>query len=499
MAPRPQLPQASLADRVAKLLADGQAALTVNQLALAQQSFEKAYRLKSDPSLLYWLGKVAEAQGQPIVAADFFRRYLDSGSTSTDEPTSEALRKQVSQLPPPVSEVTVAGLGGALLSVDGRLTGVLPLPRPLLLAPGPHRYRLEFRGTASESDPLSIPAGRTAELHLTAGSSGSLIAVLTLSSVGILSISASGLGDDKQRLVEESIVAAAKNEHTLILPADQLRALLATEPPGCLGDTPCLDRLAQAAEVRLLLRFSCKTPAKGPAPGSIELSAELVDLPSGLVAAQLEEVAVAENLGPALLSLTHRLFQAASSRPRGTLSIESSPAAATVIVDGLVMGKTPLERVTLAGSHTVSVDQSGFEPYQLQVTVAAGATAQLSAALVKKADTATPAPPPAPPSTIAAGESKGSRLARWLLGGLGVGAGLGLVGLGGSALSQNGRCGDNPPPASGQPCELLYNTAPIGGALLAAGIGLTAGGTLLMLFPGRQTKKAPPTPVIWRR
>ena len=79
MAPRSPLPQASLADRVAKLMADGQAALTATQLALAQQSFEKAYRLKSDPSLLYWLGKVAEAQGQPVVAADFFRRYLDIG------------------------------------------------------------------------------------------------------------------------------------------------------------------------------------------------------------------------------------------------------------------------------------------------------------------------------------------------------------------------------------------------------------------------------------
>lgn len=488
--PRAPVNHSTLADRVAKLVADGVATLAANDLAHAQQLFEQAFRLRPAPELLYQLGRVAQAQGQTVVAADFYRRYLESGTPSTDEPTNEALRKRISELPTSVSEVTIAGSGGALLSVDGRLTGVLPLSRPLLLGAGPHRYRLEMRGVSSESDPLTIPDGRPAELHLTAGTSASLIAVLTLNSLALLAVEFGSLSDDQKKQVEESIATAARNEHTLILAPDKHRELLASESPRCLSDVPCLDRLTRKAEVRLLLRFAYRpAAAQPPAPlGALVVEAELIDLVSGLRAAHLQENASVDGVGNATLGLTRRLFQAALTRPRGTLHIESNPPAATVSLEGRVLGQTPLERVTLSGSHKITIEKAGFEPYESTLSVAAGATAQISAELLPTA-----LPPPIAMRTIP-GESKGSRITRWVLGGLGLGVGLTLTGLGASALAQNGACGDRPAPNQDAPCELLYNTGTVGGALLGTGIGLSVGGALLMFIPGRSPRQVPASP-----
>ena len=481
--PVPQPAKSPLADKFAKLLADGTAALLANDPGRAQPLLEQAFRIKPTPDLLYQLGKVAEAQGQSLVAADLYRRYLDSGATTSDEKIADSLRKQVLAVPPSVSEVTVAGSGGAFLLVDGRLVGVLPLNRPLLLSPGPHRYRLESRGITSESDPLTIPEGRTAELHLTAGSSGSLIAVLTINSLAILSITSTGLADHRKKQAEEAIAVAALNEHTVVLPPEKIAELVAGEPPSCLQNQPCLDRIFKKSDTRYQLTFSLRPHG---ASNAISVTADLLDLASGLIAAHQEENIAADVLGSATLSLTRRLFQTALSRPRGTLQIESNPSSATVSVDGRVLGATPLSRVTLSGSHVVTIDQPDHEPYQTTISVSPGATVQLTAELIRRA---LPLPPPPPLLTTIPGESSRSRNLRWIFGGVGIVTGLTLTGLGVSALSQNGTCGDNPAPASGTVCELLYNTTAIGGGLVGAGIGLTVGGALIMFWPSRKPRQ----------
>ena len=48
-------------------------------LSKALSLFEQAFRLKPTPELLFHLGKVAESQGQAIVAADLYHRYLEAG------------------------------------------------------------------------------------------------------------------------------------------------------------------------------------------------------------------------------------------------------------------------------------------------------------------------------------------------------------------------------------------------------------------------------------
>lgn len=483
--PTPQLgqPRGPLIDKPAKLIADGQAALSAQDYPKAQSLLEQAFRLKPTPDLLLLLGKVADAQGQAIVAADLYHRFLEAGSAGSDDDSVESLRKKVNAVPSSVSEVTVSGLGGSFLLVDGRLLGVLPLSRPLLLSPGPHRYRLEAKGTAWESDPLTVPDGRNAELHLTAGGAGSLIAVMTINSLAILSLDASVLSADQKKLVEDSISTVAHSEHTVLLPPEKVAPLVANEPSTCLTSTPCLDRLAKQADVRFELSYSVK--AQG-SPLQLTIRAELIDIASGLCAATLEDTTAADALAATTSALTRKLFQKAISHPRGSLHIESTPPQAKVTVDGRVLGHTPLERVTLSGPHQVTLELIDHEPYHANLSVAQGAIAQLSAQLQPKEK---PLPPPPPPLVTLPGESLRSRNLRWIVGGVGLVSGITLAGLGASALAQHGACGDRPAPQNGAPCELLYDTRAIGGGLLGAGAGLVVGGSLLMFWPGRKPRQ----------
>ena len=319
-------PTGPFAERTAKLIAEGRAALEAKDFPKAQRSFEQAYWFRSTPDLLYLLGQVADAQGQNVTALDFFRRYLESGSQSTDEATTEALRKRIQEVPATSSEVTISGHGGGLLSVDGRLLGVLPLHRALLLTPGPHRFKIEWKGAHFESDPLLIPESRTAELHLTPGTAGSLIAVLTLNSFAVLKLSSTDLPPEQHKTVEESITTAARNEHTVFLPDAKLRELLQAEPQGCLDDTPCLDRIASKAEIRYVVRVALSGQQSAP---TVAAAAELVDVASGLAAGRIEENLPRDSLGPQTVALIRRLFQTALGRPRGMLHIESTISRVT--------------------------------------------------------------------------------------------------------------------------------------------------------------------------
>ena len=91
-----------------------------------------------------------------------------------------------------------------------------------------------------------------------------------------------------------------------------------------------------------------------------------------------------------------------------------------------------------------------------------------------------PPPPPPPPADPSA------RRPRWRLvtGGVAIGAGLLLTSFGASALAAQGKCVDIPS-APAQPCNQIYATTPIGGALLGTGAAAIVGGVVLLAWPGQ--------------
>jgi hypothetical protein len=70
-----------------------------------------------------------------------------------------------------------------------------------------------------------------------------------------------------------------------------------------------------------------------------------------------------------------------SSGP-GSIEVVSRPAGAQVIVDGRIVGRTPLSIPNIAaGTHTIRLELAGFNRWATSVEVAAGARAQVRASL----------------------------------------------------------------------------------------------------------------------
>ena len=68
----------------------------------------------------------------------------------------------------------------------------------------------------------------------------------------------------------------------------------------------------------------------------------------------------------------------------GTLSIASTPAGASVYLDSVMMGKTPVNLGNLNfGNHLVEIKSSGYQTYSVQITVRDGSPVTLSPVLQK--------------------------------------------------------------------------------------------------------------------
>jgi PEGA domain len=68
----------------------------------------------------------------------------------------------------------------------------------------------------------------------------------------------------------------------------------------------------------------------------------------------------------------------------GTVSLRSTPAATEVSVDGAFVGETPADLKLTPGKHTVSVVAAGYKTWSRDLTVLAGSTTNLNAALERQ-------------------------------------------------------------------------------------------------------------------
>lgn len=76
-----------------------------------------------------------------------------------------------------------------------------------------------------------------------------------------------------------------------------------------------------------------------------------------------------------------RVLSLVAARLPATLAITANQADAVVSVDRLDVGTAPVTLLRPAGTHHVLVRKPGFDPYEIDTTVAAGQRAELAAAL----------------------------------------------------------------------------------------------------------------------
>jgi hypothetical protein len=88
-----------------------------------------------------------------------------------------------------------------------------------------------------------------------------------------------------------------------------------------------------------------------------------------------------------------------SPQNTGTLIVSSTPAGASVFVDSVSMGTTPVTLGSITpGNHVVEIKSPGYLPFSLQVNINASETTSLAPSLVKN-----PVPTPLSPVTVIAG------------------------------------------------------------------------------------------------
>jgi hypothetical protein len=169
------------------------------------------------------------------------------------------------------------------------------------------------------------------------------------------------------------------------------------------------------------------------------------------------------------------------------VKVTSEPPGASVYIDGVVqMGTTPLELKAPPGHHKLRVTSPGFDPYEKEVELEAGAAAMTIDALLQKnvpvADIAPPPPPPTEPQPARPPDlppEKRSNVAAYVvLGVAGAGAIVGSI-FGVKALQEKKDFDDGE--KTTEKADSVEKNALIADMALGAALTLGVTGTVLLL------------------
>lgn len=413
--------------------AQGAAALSAGDMARAQARYEQAYQAQPAPRLLRELGRVAQAQGQTVEAADLYRRYLaESMAEASTEAEREELQRLVRALTAPTGEVGVQGEDGALVRVDGRLVGALPLSVPLLLSEGTHRVRIERDRRKAETQ-LKVAPSRPVSVRFTLVPP---VALVSPTRAAVLLADWGGLAEADRGRLRRATGQGAMGERVLIIPEERVAAARAGKGP-CGDDIACQEGLAATFQAHYVLALQA---AAVPETRGLRLSLRVLDVAAG-PAGVFEETCAAcggDKGERALAGLIGRALREVETRARGELELTSQPPAAAAQVDGRAVGVTPQRRAAFAGEHEVLLTLAGYKPYQTRVTLGNDQVAQVSAPLQK-----IPPPPVTRPVVVAKAvpvAAKPTPVWRkwWFWGGLGlIAAGAVAGGVAGALVSQS--------------------------------------------------------------
>lgn len=245
-------PTAAVREQVKNALAQG-------NYAAARQALDAAFRRAPVPELLLLLARLAVAEGRSLDAYDLMRRYLADPARPADESADREAQLVLAQTPPPSSEVRVLGDAGAVVVVDQRTVGVLPLTSPLLLSVGTHSMALQYPEKALDS-PILVQQGRVTEVRSNRTSGAMLLSQLP---TVLVVLDAPSLADAARRefwsLAEE---AAADEQVTVLRPEVALTA--APELKDCLSQVRCWRQLAAKNKTDFVLGAVLPPPPPPP-------------------------------------------------------------------------------------------------------------------------------------------------------------------------------------------------------------------------------------------
>jgi hypothetical protein len=488
-----------LADRASQLREQGAAALAKKDWAAASDALIESYRLSPESKTLYLLGQLAWSSGKTVAAQDLMRRFLADPASGEDAAARGEAEKIVDQPRPASGDVLVVGERGALVSVDDRVVGMLPLPLPLLVSSGDHKLTLEVNGRRLEG-PVRVLPGRTSELRFNLGSDA-VVARVVPAVVWIPEWQ--GVPGEAQKLLTKSLEQSVAKQKLSVV-SKGMALVQAPRAADCLDQLSCLEQLATVNEAGYTMTTSIE--ATGDLlHGDWTMKLALVDAPTGDYAATEDkrcDHCTADQASAALEEATIALLQKGAARPRGTMEVLTDPPGADVLLVNRRLGQTPYVRAAFAGSYEVTLTLPGYPPTRQHIQVEENKKATVRANLVPEAKAATPPPPPPPPpvaevkppppspSPLGQPPERGRR-PRWRIATgaslLGVGALLGGYGISGLAI--DGQCAPSP-----DGCSKRYDNVGPGATFLTVGLVAVGAGIVLLAIPGPAQPRVALTP-----
>ncbi len=485
----PQLQKRSRQDQEvsAQLVKDAEKAIAEQNLVDAQRLLTEAYIKFPGPQILYHLGVVAAKEGRLLDAHDLLRRYESDPASSPDPTMAAEIAKLLTKQRPLSGKVLVLGDDGAIVRVDGRVVGSLPLVQPLLVSPGEsHTIALEFPEQQIPAQ-VTVLAGRFAELRINRATRAVLLTVLP---AFVVLSEYRDVPQPSMVKLDEAIEAGVQGEKKSVL-RREIALRQAPELASCLDVLDCQAKLAEKAEVDGLIRLSVENTAArtGGAP-SYKLTLQLVDPTVGAIAGQASRELPPERAATAMTEMLSQIIGDAALRRRGVLSVRSTPDGAEVYAGERLLGKTPFQRAAWVGRYDLSFRKPGFAPEVANTEVTDGKTSELE---VRLRPGVTPPPPP-PPSrydfVFKPHDFRPPRpFWRWLGGGAAIAAGIVSLGFGASGIAA--ACGsvDNPCGGTGGQPKYYSNSQGLGYAFTGLGVALLLGGGALIAIQEPKQQK----------
>lgn len=467
----------------------GVSALAAKDYALALSTLTQAYRTYQNPRVLFHLGALAVAEQRTVDAQDLLQRFLADATVDPADPLQEQARKLLATLQvKEAGELQLIAPRGALIEVDGRVVGALPLPRPLLQATGTHLVAIS-QGKWRAQQEVKVQTARTCEVRFKAGSP--VVVVTVPPAVLVLT---QGVEAPLQDKLEQSLPLLLKRENLVpVLAASAQRYFGALAK--CSSTATCLKPAKEfGADSVLLSKLTRAGGGDDKAAATYQLELELLDVAVGAVAARSQtqcDRCTPESLTTHFGSAVSKLLSESVERGRSELSITSTPAGAEVVVNQQSLGKTPLTRMVFSGAVALQVRLDGYVTDERTLETKAGDSQQVDVTLKTEQEPE----PSALLSTEGLGQPKRPAW-RLAVGGAAIGVGVGILGLGIAALYLDNRCVGSGEPSMGDVfanCKTdvpnqakFYQTQSLGIGLTVVGSALAIGGAVLVALPPRR-------------
>lgn len=144
----------------------GNQLLDAKDFAGALAEYRAGFAVFPRTSLLFNIGVAELGLGHLIEASDAFEAVLARPETTPE--TADQAREQLEKLRQKLALLEVTGGAGAVLSLDGKERGTLPLPGPVRLLPGAHRALAAKEGYRPFEREFTATPGQRVDLAITA-------------------------------------------------------------------------------------------------------------------------------------------------------------------------------------------------------------------------------------------------------------------------------------------------------------------------------------------